>query len=340
MKRVLILLLFVLVVGCNNGGPDSDWECTSCHWGVGEEAVDYGTEFSVDVENGSSEVHVFDGLVRVHPRSHTNGDDIASVDLKTSQAVRIGDSIPTPVDITIAPDRFIRSFDEPKPTYSKSLKQLSPVAYYRMAIRDQGLVSNPPQYSGIILTGNGKRPSHARGAFRGGSLQVKADSSGRGGRVDSPPPLRSAHFTLAVFVYLDTSRINGTVATNIRHDDGNFTLLVDDTDVMKAVIRNAEGELVTVSGNSSIQTKTWKYIVITVDGNMLRLYENGQLVASTQSGTMANSESHPLWLGTNGDAEKLWDGRIDELALFDKALSPNDIAHLFEAAKEKKGWGE
>ena len=39
MKRVLILLLFVLVAGCNNRGPDSDWECPSCHWGVGRKSV-------------------------------------------------------------------------------------------------------------------------------------------------------------------------------------------------------------------------------------------------------------------------------------------------------------
>ena len=40
MKRVLILLLFVLVVGCADRGPDSDWECPSCGWGVGEKALE------------------------------------------------------------------------------------------------------------------------------------------------------------------------------------------------------------------------------------------------------------------------------------------------------------
>ena len=38
MKRVLILLLFVLVVGCADTGPDSDWECPSCGWGIGKNA--------------------------------------------------------------------------------------------------------------------------------------------------------------------------------------------------------------------------------------------------------------------------------------------------------------
>ena len=51
------------------------------------EVVDFGTEFSVDVEGGASEVHVFDGLVRVHPGASNQRDASRSVDLQASQAV-------------------------------------------------------------------------------------------------------------------------------------------------------------------------------------------------------------------------------------------------------------
>ena len=40
MKRVLILLLFVLVVGCADTGPDTGWKCPSCGWGGGETELD------------------------------------------------------------------------------------------------------------------------------------------------------------------------------------------------------------------------------------------------------------------------------------------------------------
>ena len=74
---------------------------------------------------------------------------------------------------------------------------------------------------------------------------------------------------------------------------------------------------------------------MTADGERLRLYENGHLVASTPCATMAACESETVWFGTNVDGFGLWDGRIDELALFDRALSTEDIAALYQAAKEE-----
>ena len=131
------------------------------------EVVDFGTEFSIDVASGASEVHVFDGLVRVQPRSRKGGAAGDAIDLRTAQALKIDERTVKPVGIEIARNRFIRNFDEPKRNYSRAVKKLSPVAYYQMAIRDKGLASDPPEYSGVVLTGDGKRPPHAaRRIFR------------------------------------------------------------------------------------------------------------------------------------------------------------------------------
>jgi hypothetical protein len=176
------------------------------------------------VEGGASEVHVFDGLVRVHPRASDQLDASKPVDLQASQALRVSDGAAEPEDISIATDRFIRNFDEPKLIYFRAVKRLSPLVHYRMPIRDRGLVSNPPEYSGVVLTGEeGKRPPHARGVFVGGSLRVGADSIGRGGRVDSPPALSTGQCSLTVFVYLETPAKGAMVATNLHlHDSELF----------------------------------------------------------------------------------------------------------------------
>ncbi len=304
------------------------------------EVVDFGTEFSVDVAGGASEVHVFEGLVRVQPRSPTGEKMGSSVDLRTSQAVVIDNAIEKPVEIELAKDRFIRTFDEPRRGYSKTIKQLSPVAIYRMAIRDQGLACVPPQYSGVVLTGEGIRPPHARGVFAGGSLRVLGDSVGRGGRVDTSPPLRTGQFTLSAFVYLETDAPNGIVTSTLRADGGNFTLAVNELGTLQATIRNRDGDLVTVSGDTAIALQAWRHVVMTVDGQRLCLYEDGRLVASTLCSLLADSDADVLWFGTDLDGLSLWDGRIDEVALFDRAISDAEVTDLYQAALEEIGKSE
>jgi hypothetical protein len=74
---------------------------------------------------------------------------------------------------------------------------------------------------------------------------------------------------------------------------------------------------------------------VTADGELLRLYENGQPVAAVPCSMMAASESQPIWFGTDADGIRLWEGRIDELALFDRTLGADDIAELYQAALDE-----
>jgi hypothetical protein len=299
------------------------------------EVVDFGTEFSVDVEGGASEVHVFDGLVRVHPGASNKRDASRSVDLQASQALRITDGATEPEDISIEIDRFIRNFDESRLIYFRAARRLSPLVYYRMPIRDRGLVSDPPQYSGVVLTGEGIRPPHARGVFVGGSLRVGADSTGRGGRVDSPPALITGQFSLTAFVYLEAPVHSAMIATNLHDGQGNFSLSLNENGLLRAAVRSSDGDVTSIEGGSVLAQKTWRHVVVTADGEQLQFYEDGKLVASTPCAGMAASDSDALWFGTDAEATRVWDGRLDEVALFDRALTQEEVSALYHTAQEE-----
>ena len=313
------------------------------------EVVDFGTEFSVDVAGGASEVHVFDGLVRVNPGASSQRDESRSVDVQASHAVRITDETPDPENISIANDRFIRDFEEHARKYAPAVRKMSPLAYYRMPIRDRGLVSEPPKYSGVVLTGEGKRPPHGKGVLAGGSLRVGADSIGRGGRVDSPPALSTGRFSLVVFVYLEESASNAVIITNFDGERGNFGLSVDEHGMLHATVVVDEATspepaanpwetgLVTSSTTrgSVLPLKTWRHIVVTADGRNMHFYEDGKLVGSKPCAELATSESDPVWFGTDANAAHVWDGRIDEVALFDRALDEDEVSTLYRLAQEE-----
>lgn len=86
---------------------------------------------------------------------------------------------------------------------------------------------------------------------------------------------------------------------------------------------------------SVLPQKTWRHVVVTADGEQLHFYEDGQLVASTLCAAMAASDADTVWFGTDAEATRVWNGRLDEVALFDRALTEKEIAALHRSAQEE-----
>jgi hypothetical protein len=74
-------------------------------------------------------------------------------------------------------------------------------------------------------------------------------------------------------------------------------------------------------------TNQWLFLVATYDGASLNLYINGKLVSTTQWSGSINADTGPLVIGAkSGDHSAPFKGRIDEVKIDDKALSPYEIA--------------
>jgi CSLREA domain-containing protein len=99
--------------------------------------------------------------------------------------------------------------------------------------------------------------------------------------------------------------------------------------VVNGVIRTASGE-VTLAPNYSPPTGTWTHIALTYDGATLTLYANGaQIGAVAQTGNIS-SVGAPFNIGGRDDGFD-FDGQVDEVEVFTRALRPEEIADLFNA---------
>jgi hypothetical protein len=74
---------------------------------------------------------------------------------------------------------------------------------------------------------------------------------------------------------------------------------------------------------------TWTHLVGTFDGSNLRLYVNGSLVA-THAGTLGFQNADPLLIGGSGDCPK-FAGLIDEVSIYDRALTASEIVSIYTA---------
>jgi hypothetical protein len=105
------------------------------------------------------------------------------------------------------------------------------------------------------------------------------------------------------------------------------------------------GKIVEVYAADSVPLplNQWHHVAMVADGSTLRLYRNGEEVGSAAYETLYdNPELKALAIGTKlnneGDAPafpgwSMWDGRLDELAIFNRSLSKEQIQELFELSR-------
>jgi Concanavalin A-like lectin/glucanases superfamily len=94
----------------------------------------------------------------------------------------------------------------------------------------------------------------------------------------------------------------------------------------EAWIADEEGEEWEVRAPSSIEADVWTNLAVSYDGARLRLYVDGEQVASKAAPGATLASESPLWIGCAPPNQETFDGRIDELRLYDRALSGAEVA--------------
>jgi Concanavalin A-like lectin/glucanases superfamily/Family of unknown function (DUF6298) len=77
----------------------------------------------------------------------------------------------------------------------------------------------------------------------------------------------------------------------------------------------------------------WTHVAATWDGSMMRIYKNGNVVASVaKGGTISTNDTVGVAIGNQpaGAGSYPWDGMIDDVRIYDNALSETEIEWLME----------
>ena len=96
---------------------------------------------------------------------------------------------------------------------------------------------------------------------------------------------------------------------------------------------NAKGQLIfangqeTVTGKANTERWKWHHAVLVRDQEKVQVYLDGKLEISDEANAVSSVET--LFLGGRNNKESSWEGRLDEAAVFDRALSEKEINALF-----------
>ena len=306
------------------------------------EVIDYGTEFAIEVVGErSSEIHVFKGEVEVRPKQQDTSID--PVRLVTNQATRIEHSTDIPLGISVDNQRFLRSLDEPDPSYSGSVRELLPLAYYRMGVSDDGHTlkdaAKGHENKATIVKATRSRQPFAPGRI-GSSLRLDGAKKGRYARIASSLEIPATEFTIMAWISAQTLPRNAVLVSdmNLPGDETFRFGLVGDHGHLGLTLADGK-QFLQVVDSSPLPLEEWTHVAVIKTTEGLRLYRNGALVSSEPLNGFQVQPHKPFSIGgipNEFDARKrnqrlgFWHGRIDELAFFGSALTSDQIEKLFQ----------
>ena len=96
----------------------------------------------------------------------------------------------------------------------------------------------------------------------------------------------------------------------------------------KLVFFHGGDERAAVAGKTEVPRWQWQHVVLVRDGATVRVYLNGQREIETQAAPGALTAQAFGFFGGRSDNDSNWEGRLDEIAVFDRALTDAEAARL------------
>ncbi len=96
-----------------------------------------------------------------------------------------------------------------------------------------------------------------------------------------------------------------------------------------------DGKNQLIAGRTEIKRWTWNHVVLVRAGNTVRVYLNGNLQPEINTSIPEKSPilSDEIFVGGRSDNQSNWEGRLDEVALFNRSLTVEEIEKLFSNVK-------
>ena len=110
-----------------------------------------------------------------------------------------------------------------------------------------------------------------------------------------------------------------------RETDAYFMTASSDSPGRPAAGGTFGGVTPVVAAPAANPVNAWTYVTFTYDGSIMRLYVNGTQVATRIANGTVQSVSNPLSIGGNLPYGEYFAGLIDEVRVYNRALTPAEI---------------
>jgi hypothetical protein len=144
----------------------------------------------------------------------------------------------------------------------------------------------------------------------------------------------SNSFSVAAWIN-PTTLGNGMQRTILMYGSDTYVLRMDASGYLQFQMSNLGNPNPVLIGPIP-SLNSWTYVVATYDWptKQIELFVNGQLVTVKSFSSQASAPYNALRIGSNSSGGEAWQGRIDEVAIYSRALQQSDIQNQYENAIE------
>jgi len=236
-----------------------------------------------------------------------------------------------------------RRFRQSQGHITKNILKLGPVAYWRLdelagprAVDSSGHHCDGSYEDGVVFFLAGPV---AEGHCAGGEQNRAAHFAG--GRLRSRIPELTDYYTVAMWFWNGIPVDGRPVAGWLFSRDHDYGLSHQGDHVGVGGTLGHAGKLIFMhgqdqeadplhGGRTAIERWTWNHLAFVREGEEVRVYLNGNPQPEINVRQTANVGAlfDQLFVGGRSDSDSNWEGRLDEVAVFDRALTGSEIARL------------
>lgn len=250
-------------------------------------------------------------------------------------------------DVPAAEPAAVDPVESPQPAalaapgeYTAQVLADEPVGYWRLgessgtAAQDTSGLSNHGAYTGAVMPG-------LPGALAGDPDTAAELMGGYVSVSDSGSLSPTGPFTLEAWVNLnDVCTQQGVVEKYDAPAFNGYLMRVTPGGRLSAFTLGGDGQAAAVTGQSVVMPGEWHHVVAVYDGTNLSVYLDGELDGSVATSIDPLDGLADLKLGARGDdaAERLRGG-LDEVAVYDHALTAERIQHHYTLGRQPDAGG-
>lgn len=233
-----------------------------------------------------------------------------------------------------------RNYVQTQGSAAKAVFQAGPAAYWRLdefaapaAVDSAEQPSDAVYEPGVVFFLEGPKS----GAFCTGG-EVNRAVHFAGGRLRARVPDLKESYSISLWLWnglpTDARPIAGWAFSRDREHrvspQGDHLGVGGTTHPGKLVFLHGSDSKTIVAGKTDIPRWTWSHVVLVREGDAVRVYLNGnpQPEIETQCAAEFPAAFDRLFFGGRSDNDSNWEGRLDEIAVFNRALTADEIAKL------------